>query len=385
MTIQPSTPDRRAQALKARNGQERRPCGIVPGLLLMVLVLSCAGCAKIGEPQPPEIRIPQKAADLAARQSSDTVVLTVSKPEQNTNGSEATTMKSLELLCVTEEPGASGPAAPLPQEQFLKAALTVLSIPASRFSEYLNDKTFVLRDRPFPGSPGFYSRTFRYAVLFTNTKNQSAGLSNQVVIAPVAIPNPPAGLSAKGSQESINLSWTEPSENMDGSKPPRIAGFNVYRFDDASKGPPVRLNQNPVQGSAFEDRTFQFDTTYRYAVSTVGNLDNPNAESLPSEAISFVSKDVFPPSPPKGFDAILQGDTVILIWEPSSSPDVAGYRLYRRKKGTAARQIVQSGLVQALSFRDSQVDPSKEYEYEIQAADAHGNESEAAKTEMERR
>jgi hypothetical protein len=379
MTIQTPTSDERVQVSDARNGKVSRLCGIGIGLLL---VLFGAGCAKIGEPQPPEVRIPKEAADLAVRQSSDTLVLTFSKPEQNTNGSAATTIKSLELLRITEESGVSG--APLPQERFVKSALTVLSIPVSRFSEYLNDKTFVLRDRPFPGSPNLYSHTFRYAVLFTNTKNQSAGLSNQVAIAPVAIPNPPAGLSAKGNQEFIQLSWTEPSENVDGSKPPRIAGYNIYRFDDAAKGPPTRLNQDPVQGSGFEDHSFQFDTTYRYAVSTVGSRENPNAESLPSYAIQFVAKDVFPPSPPKEFNAILQGDTVILIWEPSASPDVAGYRLYRREKGVAARQKI-SELVQALSIRDGQVDPSKDYEYEIQAVDAHGNESEASKTEMERR
>ena len=48
--------------------------------LAMACPLFSAGCAKVGEPQPPEIRVPKPAVDLAARQSAGDVVLTVSIP-----------------------------------------------------------------------------------------------------------------------------------------------------------------------------------------------------------------------------------------------------------------------------------------------------------------
>jgi fibronectin type 3 domain-containing protein len=76
---------------------------------------------------------------------------------------------------------------------------------------------------------------------------------------------------------------------------------------------------------------------------------------------------------------------VILLWAPSPSSDVSGYRLYRQEKGKTDRQPVQQELIRALSFRDSRVDPGKEYEYAIQAVDTHGNESPAVKTEIEQR
>ena len=171
---------------------------------------------------------------------------------------------------------------------------------------------------------------------------------------------------------------------MDGSKPPRIAGYNVYRSEDSQKVPPVLINREPVQNPEFEDLNFRFDVTYHYSVSTVGSMGPPEAESLPSEEVPFISRDIFMPDPPKNFTAILQGDVAILLWEPSPSPDVAGYRIYRIEKGTAFRQPVQTELIRQLSFRDSHVDPGKEYQYEIQAVDTHGNASAAVTTEMEK-
>ncbi len=353
-------------------------------LLITLAVLCSAGCAKIGEPKPPEVRIPKAAADLAARQLSDFVVLAFSKPDRNTNGSEATTLRRVDIFRLSEA-AAGKDAGALPYEQFAKRALRVVSIPSSKFSEYLNDRTFVVQDRSFPDKSEFYSHRFRYAVLFVNNKNQSAGFSNQVLITPVPIPLAPTGLSEKGSRNSITLRWTAPSENMDGSKPPRIAGYNVYRSEESTKALPALINKDPVRNPEFEDLNFRFDTTYHYSVSTVGSLGSPKAESLPSEESPFPSRNVFPPDPPENFNAILQGNVAFLYWEPSSSTDVAGYRIYRLEKGTAIRRVVQTELIRELSFRDNQIEPGKEYQYEIQAVDTHGNESASVKTEMEKR
>ncbi len=352
-------------------------------LALLLAAFSCVRCAKIADPHPPELRIPKAAVDLAARQMSDLIELTVSKPTLNTNGSEATTLKRVDFLRLTEEP-IGRDAEKFPEEQFLKTAIRILSIPSTHFSEYLDGKVFTIQDKPFPGDSGFYSHTFRYTVLFINNKNQSAGLSNQAFVAPVPIPPAPTGLLAEVSQSSIRLRWAAPSENMDGSKPPRIAGYNIYRAEGSGKIAPTPVNRDPVQTPEFEDLNFRFDTTYRYAVSTVGSLKNPKAESLPSKAVEVVSRDVFPPLPPKDFNAILEGGTVFLMWAPSDSTDVAGYRLYRLEKGTAVRRLVTPELIQNLSFQDPQIDASTEYQYEIRAVDTHGNESQAVTAEVEK-
>ncbi len=354
------------------------------GLLLLVLTLGSAGCAKISDPQPPEVRIPLPAKDMAVRQLSDFVVLTVSKPERNTNGSEATTLKKVEVFRLSLL-DSDDTAKNMPGEQFIKQAIRIFSIPSTQFPEYLNDKAFVFQDKFAADKATMYSRTFWYAVLFVNNKNQSAGLSNRVAVKPLPIPPPPGGLTAEGMQNCIQLKWTPPDENTDGSTPPRIAGYNIYRTENAGKFPSTPINSTPVQVPEFRDPDFRFGTTYYYAITTVGSLQQPYPESLPSSAVAILPRDVFPPEPPADFSAIFQGPEILLLWTSSPSPDVAGYRLYRQEKGSTDRQPVQADLIPGLSFRDTRVVLGKKYQYEIVAVDTSGNMSQAVKTDSEDR
>jgi hypothetical protein len=349
---------------------------------LIAALASATGCAKIVEPLPPEARVPKAATDLEAHQLADTIVLTVSQPVQNTNGSPVTTLEKVQVLRLVEETNAGGNGRPLPQEEFLKRADPILTIAAPHFSDYLRGGAFVIQDAlPLPQRSRMVSSAFRYAVLFVNNKNQAAGLSNQVRIAPVPIPPAPEDLSSEVTETAIRLAWTAPSSNMDGTVPAHIAGYNIYRSEEPEKVASAPINSVPVQKPEYEDRNFQFDKTYYYAVRTVGNLKNPYAESLPSKILPVAVRDVFPPAPPENFNAVREGSSIVLLWAPSPSADVAGYRLYRQDKGSPARRRLQDALITGLSFRDSDVDPNISCEYTIQAVDTHGNESTAARTE----
>lgn len=365
--------------------QARRLFSARIGLPLTALILVSllgAGCAKVGDPQPPEIRIPAPASDLAARQLSDFVVLTVSKPERNVDGSSGDALRRIDVLR-RPEPEAASPAQAMPEDQFLRTATRILSIPATSFSEHLQDDVFVIEDRLLPENTS--AGTFRYGVLFVNHRNQSAGLSNQAVIRRIPIPRAPDNLKADVTQDAVVLTWSAPSENIDGSTPPRITGYNIYKAEDAAQFPARPLNPEPVQGNKFEDRDFRFGATYRYAVSIVASTRNPAAETLPSEAVTVVARDVFPPEPPGDFNALLQGNAVVLLWTPSPSKDVAGYRVYRIQKGTAERRPVAAELIAVLSYRDTEIEPGKEYSYQITAVDRHGNEGPAVMAEVEKR
>jgi hypothetical protein len=358
---------------------------LIPGaaLLIAALLVFGTGCAKLGEPQPPAIHIPKPAVDLAVRQRADTILLTVAIPTQNTDGSRADTIAGVEVLRLREN-SQGIPAAPLPPDQFVKQAATIFSIPAGSFAKYLNGGSFVFQDPVSqPDGSSLYNTALRYAVIFVNKKNQAAGLSNQVVISPVPIPPPPSGLTAEVTEKFIALKWNAPSENTDGSRPPRIAGYNVYRAAGSEKLPPTPINSKPVPMPEYEDRDFQFDGTYSYAVTTVGSLQNPYAESVASKVQSIEARDVFPPSPPQNFNAILENGYVLLLWAPSSAGDLAGYRIYRQDKKSGARLLLQKELITTVSFRDTQAEPDRQYEYTIQAVDAHGNASAEIRTEVE--
>jgi hypothetical protein len=356
---------------------------LVVSLLIAAYVFLGAGCAKIADPLPPEIRIPRPAVDLAVRQHSDFIILTVSRPELNTDGSPAETLQRVDVFRLIEDPNAGTSEQSLPEDQFMQRATRIQSIQSPQFSEYLHDNAFIVRDSIQLPEGSWKPQRIRYVVRFVNKKNQAAGLSNQVQIAPVPIPPPPEDLSAEVTEDFIRLKWVEPPANMDGSQPARIAGYNIYRSDDAGKLPATKINSDPVLKPEYEDRNFQFGKTYYYAVGTIGSTQHPYAESLPSKTYAASARDIFPPEPPADFNALLDNGIVLLLWSPSSSGDIAGYKIYRREKGSKARRILNNDLITIFSFRDGTAAPSKIWVYSIQAVDTWGNESNAVDVELE--
>jgi hypothetical protein len=114
--------------------------------LFVAVLASGAGCAKIAEPLPPEARIPKPAVDLEAFQLANSVVLRVSRPVQNTNGSPVTTLQKVQLLRLTENTNTGEDGRALSQKQFLEQANPILTIAAPRFPDYLHGEAFVIQD-----------------------------------------------------------------------------------------------------------------------------------------------------------------------------------------------------------------------------------------------
>jgi hypothetical protein len=349
-------------------------------LLLILCLLGLEGCAKIGEPQPPQVLVPKPAVDLAARQFSDRILLTVSQPVENTNGSRVTTLDRVEVFRLA---GDRQDAGPLQDQAFLAGAEQIQSISARELPGHFRNGALAFWDLKPADPASFYAQGLRYAVRFINRKNQTAGLSNQAFVAPVAIPAAPEGLSCELFRERIRLTWKAPEKNADGSAPARIAGYNVYRSEDAKTFPVTPLNIAPLPAPEFEDRSFEFDKTYYYAVSVVGSTENPYAESFTSNPLAITPVDRFPPGMPKNLDAVVENGVVTLLWSPPEDTDLAGYRVYRKEEGSAARSLLQAQLVVAWSFRDDQAILGKKYEYSVAAVDTHGNESQASTVAVE--
>lgn len=361
-------------------GGEHLVRGCLP--LLLVCPLFLTGCAKTGEPHPPAVLVPKPAADLVARQYSDQVLLAFSMPAQNTDGSPVDVLGSIEIWRRTDE--RTNKAFALTDPEFLKGAEKIQSIAADKISAFQRDKMILIRDDlAFADRSSIYSKEFRYAVRFVNRKRQSAGLSNQSIVAPVPIPPPPRNLSAEVTQDFIRLKWAAPAENMDGSVPPRIAGYNIYRTEDPKNFPAAPLNHDLVSKPEFEDRDFVFDKTYYYSVSIVGSRENPYGESLASAALALLPRDTFPPGAPQNLNGVAAGPAVLLLWAAPPERDVAGYRVYRREDGETAPRLLQQELVKALSYRDEKVQQSRKYSYRVTAVDTYGNEGPAAEAEVE--
>ena len=352
-------------------------------LLIAGFALGSAGCAKIADPQPPQIRIPKPAVDLAAHQVADFIQLTVSRPAQNIDGATDGTLRSVEVFRLAEAADNIANAA-MPDKEFLAKASLIRSIPSASFPDYLRGSEFVIQDRiPVPQGSSPSSRAFRYAVVFVNDKKQAAGLSNQAAIRPLRMPPPPDGLSAEVTEHSIHLKWHALPMNTDGTDSFPFAGYEVCRSENADMSSSAVIHPDLLKNASIEDRDFGFDKTYYYAVRTIGSPQNPRAESLLSKTLAVTTRDVFPPAPPGDLNSMIESGSVVLLWGPSSSHDVAGYRVYRKEPGDAAPRLLPKELIAGWSYRDGSAAAGNRYEYFVRAVDAHGNESPAVRTTVD--
>jgi hypothetical protein len=348
--------------------------------LLVAWMIGNAGCAKIGPPLPPEVLTPKAASDLTAHQVADRIVLSVSLPELNTNGTRALTISYAEVFKAMVDRQDGGP---LPEAAFLDRAERMISIPAGQFGNYLSGGRLEIPDPSFSDPRTFYSRGFRFAVRFVNKHNQTAGLSNQAFAAPVALPLPPEGLSSAVLSDRILLTWKTPERNDDGSAPARIAGYQIFRTQDPASFPTTPLNGALLSKPEYEDRDFEFDQTYYYRIVVVGNLQNPLAESLPTPTLAVAPKDTFPPGMPRNLFCGVQNNIVTLLWEPPGDGDVAGFRIFRKAEGEETSVLLQEDLLDGFSFRDEKAVSGRKYEYGVVAVDTHRNAGAAAVIQVE--
>ena len=350
----------------------------VSAVAAVLLCLVAAGCAKIGDPQPPIVNVLRPATDLQARQVGERVILTVTLPTEYTTGSSSPKPETAEVLRVAEPDRTA--ASTLPEAAFLEKATPVATLPPDSIAARAKDGRLVIEDElKLPDPSAVYASAFRYAVRFLNRKTETAGLSNQVIIAPIPLPPPPDRLRFDLGQDRIRLTWDAPGRNIDGSQPVNIQGYDVYRAEapDAFSGAP--LNAKPVPQPEFEDRAFEFDKTYYYKVSIVGRMADPRAETAASPALEVAARDTFPPEAPANLNAVVESGIVFLLWSAPAQNDVAGYRVYRTHEA-GAREQLETELVKEPSYRDTKAQPGRKYAYSVHAVDTHGNEGPGAET-----
>lgn len=190
---------------------------------------------------------------------------------------------------------------------------------------------------------------------------------------PRSVSRPPSPLRAVVRVDRIEIRWTAPSANTDGSTPPSLKGYNVYR--KSSSGLPVRLNNSTVAAPYFMDRDFEFGVPYSYHVTALSGTEPPYIESDDSDVLEITPADVFPPSPPSGLESVTAPGLVTLIWERSSETDLAGYRVWRKTAGESEFRALTPAAIPENMFTDTAVEKGVRYDYAVSALDRAGNES----------
>ncbi|HVN78954.1 MAG TPA: hypothetical protein VMW38_08150 [Terriglobia bacterium] len=342
---------------------------LTPAALLAWFLLS--DCGKVGDPLPPLVQIPAPVADLTTTQLGREVILSWSIPKLNTDGSEATTLESIEVFRVIRTPDST----PFGPELFSQDATLLAKISKWSFETYFKNGKIVFTDPLTGQGDEVFHKELGYMVQAFNRKRQHAGDSNLSSLQLVLVPEPPSNLSPSYSEGFIELNWEPPVQRIDHSAVSGIVRFNVYRSDTATQPVFDLLTKTPISETTYRDSTAVLDKTYLYRVRSAIAQGEGFVESSDSTTLRALNTDVYPPKSPLEITGFSNGEYVSLVWVPNSEPDLAGYDIYRSPDGKTYEKLTDQ-LEGASSFIDRKVEIGKLYYYRVRAVDTHKNQSE---------
>ena len=335
------------------------------------LAVGVAGCGKRGAPQPPRERVVQRA-EITAFQRGPEVILSWQMPARNAPEGSVLFIDRVDVYRLAEPLDAPQG---ISEEDFANRAVVIATIPVGEDDFGL--KRMQYRDTlQFAGQPV----RLRYAVRYVNKSGQRAAFSNFFLVEPAArVAQAPTSLTLEPTQEAVVLRWQEPTENVDGSTPVNIIGYNVYRSPDKATAA-TRLNPQPITGNEYADRTFEFEKEFFYFVRTVSlGTGGEQVESAESNIIAISPEDTFAPSAPASITIAASPTTVSLFFPTNPETDVVRYDIYRSLDPDTPldgwEHMTPDGIDRT-TFQDSRVESGRTYYYYVTATDRFGNTSE---------
>ena len=340
-------------------------------------LLISAGCGKRKPPLPPLERVAQRV-EIAGFQRGNKIQISWTMAARNASDGSVLNISRADVYRLTEPANSSSN---ISEEEFASRSTLIATIPIS-------DADFALKQMMFTDTLNFAGQParLRYAIRFANATGQKAGFSNFLVIEPTAkVADIPNDLAANVTQNSIDIKWKPPTQNVDGSTPANILGFNIYRIDE--KNAQKILNTTPVTGSEFADKTFEFEKNYSYFVRTVSLSSNGEPlESADSAIIKVLPKDTFSPGAPSAVTIAASPNTISIFFASNIENDIAGYRVYRSTDRNLPKSdwtLITPQLLATNTFQDNKVESGKTYFYYLTAVDTFGNVSEPSEVVSE--
>jgi fibronectin type 3 domain-containing protein len=290
-----------------------------------------SSCAKVGDVQPPFVRIPEAVTDLGATQSGYSIVLTWTNPSRNIDRSEATNLAHVHILSEAEHLAAvdvSGAGKP-----------QTYSVPVTRGSDIAR----------------------RFSVIVDTTRGKTSKVSNTVEITPVVVPGNISNLQATVDQRRITLTWDKPQEH------PELAdAYIVTRSDRPAES-------ESVSDLRFEDKRYQKGMTVTYQVTAIRHTGDRIVSGIGAESKEVLIVDKTQPQTPSGFEALESDSIAYVTWEANKETDLIGYHVFRAERMDGPFKLVSPGVIKNNQFIDPEY-KSGMY-YTVSAVDEDGNES----------
>lgn len=342
-------------------------------LCLCGLFLVFYGCGKRGLPVPPKEKVLQRV-EIAGFQRGNQIILSWKMPARNAPKDKVTNISRADIYRLAEPLNAP---LQLSEEEFANRSTLIAAL-------VITDADFGAKTLSYKDALEFagQSARLRYAIRFVNASGQKAAFSNALLIEPTSkVATNPNGLTAEASQDAIRLKWQPSPGNIDGSTPPSVLGYNVYR-STSSKEPGKLLNKTPVTAVGFDDEFFEFGKDYYYfirAVST-GTQAEP-IESAESNIVKFKAVDTFAPAAPSAITIAASPTTISIFWAVNVEKDVVEYNVYRSEDKDRPKvewKQLTTELLKMNTFQDTKVESGKTYYYYLTATDKFKNVSETS-------
>ncbi|MFC2069667.1 fibronectin type III domain-containing protein [Chloroflexota bacterium] len=226
------------------------------------------------------------------------------------------------------------------------------SLTADNYTYYDNvlAPTSNYTDTPLYGGGSYY-----YVVTaLDDGANESVDSNADNATATNVAPVVPIGLTAVSGDEYVSLNWTANVETD-------LAGYNIYR--GLSSGNYTYLDNVTAPTSNYTDSGLVFDTYY-YVITAV---DNVSAESGYSDEVFSTPNDIAPVAP-TGLIATPYDGEVVLDWDDSTEPDLAGYNIYRALSSGNYTTPIES-LWASSNYTDDGLTNGTTYYYVVTAVD----------------
>lgn len=322
-------------------------------MLLAGGLLVTAGCGYKDMPVPPEEVVPLGIEDLRYTLEGNSAQLRWSYPMETIKGTDIQSIDSFDLYRAEIAPEEYCPSCPIP---FGKPVSLPGGIPIvdgkRRVAEY---ESGMLRT----GYTYFYkvkARTSWWAA--SPDSNIVTFLYHQSTAAPQE-------LKTVAGDSLVRLSWQPVNTLADGSP---TEGEVVYQVLREVEGKFVAVSDYVVTNS-FVDRNVENDTQYRYQVQPLLQVTDQWVAGAVTDPVTVTPRDLTPPAPPQGVYALEAAGSIKIIWDSSLEEDLAGYRVYRRERGS--KESILLGTVEDLStiFEDTSARENRRYYYSVTAID----------------
>jgi hypothetical protein len=288
-------------------------------LAALVLLMTMGGCGYKDKPVPPQHVVPKPVVDLRVELDEKGATLFWAYPRETVTGGAVDEIDRFDLYRAEIPVATYCKTCPVPYE-------APIAVPGGSLP-------------PEGGKTAIFEATgLRPGNLYFFKVRSKAGWwrqsedSNEVSFLWQTPPLTPEGLTVAAGDGKNVLKWQPVSQNQDGTPLQAPVLYQIYRGVD---GGSVAKIGEPVASPTYTDTGVENGRTYSYQVQAVNTYNQGTVSSGLGDAIEASPVDRTPPPVPGGVAAITTEVGVKVYWDHVESPDLAGYRVYRRAEGEA--------------------------------------------------